>query len=43
MCDLSVCLSIFIAARILDPVMIGVNHRELHFGVFFKDYSLTEW
>lgn len=31
------------AARILDPVMVGLNHDELHFGVFFKDYRLTEW
>ena len=33
------------AARILDPVMVGLNSEppELHFGVFFKDYRLTEW
>lgn len=31
------------AARILDPVMVGLNHDELHYGVFFKDYRLTEW
>ena len=31
------------AARILDPVMVGLNEGELHFGVFFKDYRLTEW
>ena len=31
------------AARIIDPVVVGLNDGELHYGVFFKDYRLTEW
>ncbi|GAB5355406.1 hypothetical protein AAMO2058_000202700 [Amorphochlora amoebiformis] len=31
------------AARILDPVMIGVNKGTLLFGKFLKDYAPTEW
>ena len=33
------------AARVLDPVFDGVNKggADLPFGVFFKDYHVTEW
>ena len=31
------------AARILDPVCTVVNGGEASFGVFFKDYELSEW
>ena len=31
------------AARILDPVAVGVNEGKLLFGVFLKDYFETEW
>eukprot|EP00051_Salpingoeca_urceolata_P015807 m.206764 g.206764 ORF g.206764 m.206764 type:complete len:362 (-) comp18506_c1_seq2:1459-2544(-) len=31
------------AARVLDPVMVGINENKLHFGCFFKDYHITEW
>jgi NAD(P)-dependent dehydrogenase (short-subunit alcohol dehydrogenase family) len=31
------------AARILDPVFVGINEGTLHYGVFFKDFELTEW
>ena len=31
------------AARILDPVVVGLNEGKLLFGVFLKDYFETEW
>ena len=31
------------AARILDPLMVGVREGVQYYGVFFKDYALTEW
>mmetsp|Transcript_27226 Transcript_27226/g.50846 ORF Transcript_27226/g.50846 Transcript_27226/m.50846 type:complete len:83 (-) Transcript_27226:208-456(-) len=31
------------AARILDPIMIGVNDGTLFYGKFMKDYRETEW
>ena len=31
------------AARILDPVFAGVNEGVASAGLFFKDYSPTEW
>ena len=33
------------AARVLDPVFDGINNgsSDLPFGVFFKDYHVTEW
>ena len=31
------------AARILDPVVVGVNDGNYLFGVFLKDYFETEW
>ena len=31
------------AARVLDPIMVGINeHRYIH-GKFLKDYQETEW
>eukprot|EP00004_Rigifila_ramosa_P017036 TRINITY_DN4101_c0_g1_i2.p1 TRINITY_DN4101_c0_g1~~TRINITY_DN4101_c0_g1_i2.p1 ORF type:complete len:147 (+),score=38.51 TRINITY_DN4101_c0_g1_i2:56-496(+) len=30
-------------ARILDPVMVGVNEGRFIFGKFLKDYAETEW
>ena len=31
------------AARILDPVFMGVNEGQKTFGIFYKDYRETEW
>ena len=31
------------AARVLDPVFVGVNDGVLTFGKFIKDYRPTEW
>ena len=31
------------AARILDPVFSGLASGEPAFGVFLKDYGVTEW
>eukprot|EP00939_MAST-03C_sp_MAST-3C-sp1_P005436 g5436.t1 len=31
------------AARILDPIMIGINERRFIFGKFLKDYKESEW
>ncbi|KDO26599.1 hypothetical protein SPRG_08003 [Saprolegnia parasitica CBS 223.65] len=31
------------AARVLDPIFIGVNEHKYPYGLFFKDYSETEW
>jgi hypothetical protein len=31
------------AARILDPVFIGVNEGIRLYGKFLKDYKETEW
>lgn len=30
------------AARILDPIFLAINGN-VHYGVFFKDYSPTQW
>ena len=31
------------AARILDPIMVGVNKKRYIYGKFLKDYNETEW
>lgn len=31
------------AARILDPVMVGVQGGEKASGIFFKDYAESAW
>ncbi|OQS02117.1 hypothetical protein THRCLA_05489 [Thraustotheca clavata] len=31
------------AARVVDPIFVGVNEHKYHFGLFFKDYHETEW
>ena len=31
------------AARVVDPVMVGLNGGELVYGKFLKDYKETEW
>ena len=31
------------AARVLDPVMVGIAGGERVFGKFLKDYRETEW
>lgn len=31
------------AARVIDPIMIGINEQSFPFGMFFKDYTETEW
>ena len=31
------------AARVVDPVMVGLNGGELMYGKFLKDYVETEW
>ena len=31
------------AARILDPIMVGLNTGKYGFGKFYKDYKETEW
>lgn len=31
------------AARILDPIIIGIGDNTLLFNVFLKDYAPTDW
>jgi len=31
------------AARVLDPIMVGINEKRFVFGKFLKDYRETEW
>ncbi|OQR96144.1 hypothetical protein ACHHYP_16904 [Achlya hypogyna] len=31
------------AARIVDPIFVGVNEAKFTFGLFYKDYHETEW
>ena len=31
------------AARVLDPIFVGINSGKLEFGKFFKDYQIAPW
>jgi len=31
------------AARVLDPVFVGIREGKLLYGQFYKDYAPTEW
>lgn len=31
------------AARVLDPVLVGIREGKLLYGQFYKDYAPTEW
>eukprot|EP01119_Soliformovum_irregulare_P020964 TRINITY_DN6862_c0_g1_i1.p1 TRINITY_DN6862_c0_g1~~TRINITY_DN6862_c0_g1_i1.p1 ORF type:complete len:637 (+),score=181.21 TRINITY_DN6862_c0_g1_i1:262-1911(+) len=31
------------AARVLDPIMVGINERKFYSGKFFKDYEVSPW
>jgi hypothetical protein len=37
------CVQVDAAARVLDPVFVGVNDHRYIQGVFWKDYAETEW